>query len=261
MAASNSSCEVIVSNTLDDVSVAAITQIRRISSESIASRGRFVVALSGGSMPSLLKPLTESIPDSEWPYWHVFFADERCVPLDHSDSNYHSCEFLISKVPRSQVFTLPLGEGIGLDDPSSLADIYERTLRASCGVDRNSVPVLDLILLGMGPDGHTCSLFPGHDLVLSPPQSVSVAVIRDSPKAPPVRITLTLEVLNAARAVTFIATGESKAEVLSRCFHLIDEKLTPNSASGFPCALVCPTANGSTLTWFLDAAAASMLPR
>lgn len=253
------SCEVIVSTTPDEVSVAAIKHIARISSESIAARGRFVVALSGGSMPSLLKPLVESIPDSEWPSWHVFFADERCVPLDHIDSNYRACEFLITKVPRSQVFPLPLEEGIELDDPAALAERYEIMLRTSCESDVNSIPVLDLVLLGMGPDGHTCSLFPGHELVLSPPSSASVAVIRDSPKAPPVRITLTLEVLNAARVVAFIATGDSKAEVLSKCFRRGPE-LTPYSASGFPCAMVQPTASGSTLTWFLDKAAASMLP-
>jgi len=167
----------------------------------------------------------------------------RCVPIDHEDSNYAACRSLLAHVPPKQVHALPVGErgdeqeSASVEDPAELARIYEAELRAACssgptnkngGASNESAsedvtafppPVLDLCLLGMGPDGHTASLFPGHPLAEAAPNQednnggAAVSFLTDSPKPPASRITLTLPVLNASRSVAFLAAGGGKAEV------------------------------------------------
>ncbi|XP_006772461.2 PREDICTED: 6-phosphogluconolactonase [Myotis davidii] len=150
---------------------------------------------------------------------------------------------LLSKlpIPDSQVITidpqLPVEEA---------AEDYAKKLRQAFQGD--SIPVFDLLILGVGPDGHTCSLFPDHPLLQE--REKIVAPISDSPKPPPQRVTLTLPVLNAARTVIFVATGEGKAAVLKR---ILEDK----EASPLPAALVQP--HTGKLCWFLDEAAARLL--
>nr|XP_045016939.1 6-phosphogluconolactonase isoform X2 [Jaculus jaculus] len=144
-------------------------------------------------------------------------------------------------VPDSQVITINPTLPV-----SDAAEDYAKKLRQAFQGD--AIPVFDLLILGVGPDGHTCSLFPGHPLLQE--REKIVAPISDSPKPPPERVTLTLPVLNAARTVIFVATGEGKAAVLKR---LLEDK----EDSPLPAALVQP--HTGKLCWFLDESAARLL--
>lgn len=209
---------------------------------------RFRIAVSGGSLPSILaSPALIDNPSVEWSKWEIFFADERAVPLSHPDSNYGLLKsVLLNKIPRTcgapKVF--PIDESL-LENTQELADAYEQTLVQSFAAkDSVKLPIFDLILLGCGPDGHTCSLFPGHELLRE--DVAWVAPIEDSPKPPPRRITLTLPVVTHAIKVVFVATGAGKKEVLKTIFEKPEE--------GLPCSLV-NVGGGDKVVWFTDDAA------
>jgi len=214
--------------------------------DTIEKKGRFAVALSGGSLPKMLKGLVGAA-NVEWDKWHVFFADERVVPLTHSDSNYFACKkelFEKIQIPLRNIHTID--ESL-LEDLEELSDEYEKQLIQEFAQKESArFPVFDLILLGMGPDGHTCSLFPGHELLTE--EDRWVAYIEDSPKAPPRRITLTFPVLNHSTRVAFVASGDSKQKILHE---VID---TPEL--GLPCSRVRPKAPGQVY-WFVDDAASA----
>jgi 6-phosphogluconolactonase len=220
--------------------------IAGLSAAAVAARGRFTVALSGGSLPGIIGSALVAEPwlsTIAWPAWHVFFADERCVPPDHPDSNYRLAnQTFLGQVPvnPSRIYTI--------DDhlsPAGAARAYEQALRGLFGgVDW---PRLDLLLLGMGPDGHTASLFPGHRLLAE--REKWVAAITDSPKPPPARITLTLPVLNHAAAVVFVVTGGGKAERL------------PQALQPYPTLPAGMVRDGDEpVRWLVDRAAAANLP-
>ncbi|KAJ6446414.1 6-phosphogluconolactonase [Purpureocillium lavendulum] len=218
--------------------------------------GTFKIAVSGGSLPktlaaALLPPPTADDEVVDFSRWEIFFADERAVPLDHPDSNYGLLKAeLLDKIPSSDENgkqQVPIVHHINtehLDDVQELADDYEKTLVSSFA-SRDSVrlPIFDLILLGCGPDGHTCSLFPGHPLLRE--TEAWVAPIEDSPKPPPRRITLTLPVVTHAVRVAFVSTGAGKKEIMSRIFGADDS---------LPCTLV-NEATGDRASWFVDEAA------
>lgn len=215
--------------------------------------GCFKVAVSGGSLPktlakALLSPSSNSTEEDtiKFSKWEIFFADERAVPLGHEDSNYALLKAeLLDKIPENQgqPKVHPIDEEL-LDDVQELADQYEQLLvRSFASRDSVKLPIFDLVLLGCGPDGHTCSLFPGHPLLRE--NAAWVAPIEDSPKLPPKRITLTLPVVTHAVKVAFIATGGSKSSIMKKIF---DESL------GLPCALVNEAA-GERCSWFTDTAA------
>jgi 6-phosphogluconolactonase len=213
----------------------------------IARHNVFKVAVSGGSLPktlaaALLAP--SSGPDDvvDFTKWEIFFADERAVPLDHDDSNYALLKTeLLDKIPEGQKPAVHPIDTTTLDDVQELADRYEQTLVASFA-SRDSVrlPIFDLLLLGCGPDGHTCSLFPGHALLRE--TSAWVAPIEDSPKPPPKRITLTMPVVTHAVRVAFVATGGGKKDIMRQIF---------DTSDGLPCALVNEAA-GDRASWFVD---------
>ena len=179
----------------------------------------------------------------------VFYADERAVPLDHADSNHRALsEALYRHVPIPAAHIHPIDAAL-LGDLDELADAYEQELvREFAQRDAARFPVFDLVLLGVGPDGHTASLFPGHALLSE--DARWVAHIADSPKPPARRVTLTFPVLNHAARVALVAAGAGKADVLARVLDAPEE--------GLPAARVRPASPGQ-LVWFVDAAAAARL--
>ncbi|XP_069460109.1 6-phosphogluconolactonase [Ambystoma mexicanum] len=205
--------------------------------------GRFSLALSGGSLVTLLSRelLRAPEPCRDW-LWA--YCDERRVPPEDPESTHGQyLAQLLSKIsiPEKQVLsidhTLPVEE--------AAADYSKKLKEAFPGQD---IPVFDLLILGLGPDGHTASLFPDHPL-LQETQKI-VAAISDSPKPPPERITMTLPVLNAARTVVFVAIGEGKASIIKRILETEEE-------NPLPAARVRP--GHGKLLWFLDEAAAKEL--
>lgn len=216
----------------------------------------FKVAVSGGSLPAtlakaLLVPGANEDPASapQFAKWEIFFADERAVPLDHEDSNYGLLKKdLLDKIPSEQ--GTPTVHRINvkhLDDTQELADQYQEVLMSSfASKDSVKIPIFDLILLGCGPDGHTCSLFPGHELLRE--ADAWVAAIEDSPKPPARRITLTLPVVTHAHKIAFVATGGGKKEILKKILEADDE------GRNLPCGLV-NEGGGEKVSWFTDTAA------
>lgn len=238
--------------------------ILKAQKESIDKHGRFTVAISGGSLPKTLTALITK-QDVRWDKWQViphtlpshnrssplsrrvFYADERIVPLDHEDSNHKLAQdTLYSKVPIPPKNIHTINYALH-DDLEELADAYEKQLIGEFAQrDSARFPVFDLILLGIGPDGHTASLFPGHELLSE--NDRWVAYIEDSPKPPPRRVTLTFPVINHAARVAFVATGAGKVKILQ---DILD---TPEL--GLPAARVRPVTPGQ-LVWFVDDAAST----
>ena len=235
-----------------DISPALAARIARMDEEAVRSRGRFAVALSGGSLLDILSPSLIANPirsQVNWGSWEIFWADERCVPLFSPDSNFAAANRLLFKhvgIPWSQIHEI--------DDslkPKEAARIYQATIKDVLRPHAGRLPRFDLILLGMGQDGHTASLFPGHEAV----QEIQkwVVPVLDAPKPPAERITLTLPVINQAREVIFVATGAGKASALRRVFD------SQNHGQSLPAALVNPF--HGHLTWYVDKAAAGELVR
>ncbi|KII93459.1 hypothetical protein PLICRDRAFT_391885 [Plicaturopsis crispa FD-325 SS-3] len=214
--------------------------------DAIEKKGRFAIALSGGTLPKLLQGLIGN-PAVKWDKWQVFYADERCVELDHPDSNHFLVTTeLFSKVPipAANIHTI---DTTLLDDLEELSDSYEKALIAEFAQkDAARYPVFDLIFLGVGPDGHTASLFPGHELLAE--EDRWVAYIEDSPKPPPRRITLTYPVLNHAARVAFVVIGGAKSATIATALDRPEE--------GLPASRVRPAYPGQ-LYWFLDEDAAA----
>ena len=237
----------------DPVSLAyaAAEQIAEIASRAIASRGRFSMALSGGSTPRGVYERL-GMPDLssriDWTRTHVFWCDERCVPSDHVDNNYRMTrETLLGKltIPTRNIHRIRTRL-----EPAQAAAEYERFLRVFFST-RGHDPTFDLVLLGMGDDGHTASLFP-HSSALRETARWVLAVEHNSPPPPLVtRVTLTPQVINRAVKVIFIVTGEAKAE---RLREVMSE---PHQPDALPAQMIRPTSGD--LVWLLDEAAAAKL--
>ncbi|PWW72863.1 nagb/rpia/CoA transferase-like protein [Tuber magnatum] len=227
--------------------------ILQAQSDALARHQKFKVAVSGGSLPKLLaSPDLLSSSDIHWDRWEIFFADERAVPLTHPESNYALLEQeFLSKIPRTRPRpTVYHIDPNMLSDTQELADAYERALIGSFAAkDSVKLPIFDLLLLGCGPDGHTCSLFPGRELLRE--EVAWVAAIEDSPKPPLRRITLTLPIVTHALKIAFVATGAEKKEVLRKIF---DTHPEAEGQEVLPCALVNLGA-GHKVSWFCDQAA------
>ena len=227
---------------------AAAEQFVRLARRAISMRGTFSVALSGGSTPRPLYALLGTEPFSrriDWPRIHVFWGDERCVPPEDPRSNYLlACETLLERVPIPPDHVHRIH---GEADPGVAAADYERVLRSffSTEVGRPRAS-FDLVLLGMGPDGHTASLFPGSPAVAERGRWVAAEYVESVSMW---RITLTPVVVNTARNIVFLVSGPGKAAALQEVMH------GPYQPERLPAQAINPPEG--RLTWLLDSAAAA----
>jgi 6-phosphogluconolactonase len=220
--------------------------------QAVAKRGVARIAISGGSTPQatfklLADPAGPFLATVRWDRLQLFWVDERCVPPGNSESNYGVCkELLLSKVPipEANVFRMQ-----GELDPEQAASRYESTLRNVMKLEGAESPALDLVVLGMGPDGHTASLFPNTEALH---EIGRLVVANHVPQKDTWRITLTWPVINQAAEVAFEVEGPGKTDILA-------EVLTgPRDPERLPSQLIRP-ANGKLL-FLLDSDAAAKLP-
>ncbi|XP_075229456.1 6-phosphogluconolactonase [Lycorma delicatula] len=233
--------EVIVVENEAEVIKKLSNLIEKKANDSIAVNGIFKIGLSGGSLVTFL---SKGLPEvnTDWEKWRLFFCDERVVPVESADSTFGEYKkSLIGKVPlkESQFVTINT-------DLSAEKAAKDYITKMAVYFPPDSLPRFDTLLLGMGPDGHTCSLFPGHRLLDE--HSVWVAPITDSPKPPPSRITLTFPVINNAECCIFAAAGKGKAPMIKK---ILKDK------EPLPAGRVKPT-NGKAY-WILDKGAAELL--
>lgn len=209
----------------------------------IQERGQFTIALSGGSTP---KPLYEAIGslNLDWDKIHVFWGDERYVPSNHPDSNELMARIAwLNRVPipQTNIHAIPTLSG----NPVADANKYEQHLQEFFHCSPGTFPSLDVVLLGMGDDAHTASLFPHTEALQVRDRLVTVGNKDGNP-----RITFTYPLINAARSVIFLAAGANKRPALSQVFAEVADDFT------YPSRLIKPQGE---LLWLLDAAAGSQL--
>ncbi len=236
----------------DQLALSAARSVAQIASESIRERGRFTVALAGGSTPQKTYRLLardQAALAVDWSKAYLFFGDERYVPPDDNRSNYkmaHDALLTVAPIPADHVFPMPTGRAT----PQQSAEEYARTLETFFGTRNGQMPVFDLILLGLGDDGHTASLFPGAAALAV--NDLPVTASEPGTLPPPVdRITLTYPVLNAARYVVFLVAGATKAEAFRDVWQ---SRAVPNER---PAAGVHP--EPGILIWIVDQAAARLI--
>ena len=202
----------------------------------------FNVAISGGSLINVLEKALVAdkaiAPRIQWDKWHIYFVDERIVPLDHPDSNYGAFKAaVLDMLPGAQPHVYPIDDSLvdgGAGAYEQVALLYEQILPRK----------LDLLLLGCGPDGHTCSLFPrDHHKYLIEEKQRRVMWCHDSPKPPSDRITITLPVMEDAGAICFVALGASKQPTMHQIFDVKNTEM--------PSALVNELFDAK-VNWFVD---------
>ena len=218
--------------------------------QAVAERRKCMIALAGGSTPRMLyTALAGAVGDCDvpWDSVHVFFSDERDVPHDHVDSNYHTAQRTLLDfvpIPPQQVHPMPADSA----DLTAAAESYEQAIRQTVPSNGGEIPRFDLVLLGVGADGHTASLFPGGEAIEETERLVL------SPYVPSLgrhRMTFTLPLINAARCVMMFVTESDKASVVAEMFG------PQGQASSAPAARVCPSAGEHMVV--LDSAAAQKL--
>jgi 6-phosphogluconolactonase len=243
----SSQTQLRILSTPADLFQAAAEEFVNLAAGALQMDGRFSVVLSGGSTPKTLYQLLASgaFPQLPWDKTYLFFGDERHVPPDHPDSNYRMAnEAMLSKVPipAANVFRIPAE----MKDADAAASTYEQTLRSFFGLRPGEFPRFDLILLGLGPDGHTASLFPGTS-ALNQTRRLVVANWVEEFKTH--RLTFTYPVLNNAAYVMFLVSGPDKAGIL--------REVLEDPQADLPSQKVRPS-NGP-LAWMVDRAAAAGL--
>jgi len=242
-AEASSSFEVRVLPDPKEAALAAALEVAHVARDAVANRGIFRIALSGGSTPRLLFDALTRAPFREgiaWSRARFFFVDERSVPPDHERSNYRMARerlFEPLEIPPDRVERMR-----GEDDPETGARAYEDVLAADFGGPGPAFR-FDFVLLGLGADGHTASLFPGTAALAEERRAVLANYV---PKMGEWRLTLTLPVLNAARHAVFLVTGAEKSEAVAA----VTERRVPD----LPASRV--HLHGGSLIWIVDEAAA-----
>ena len=215
--------------------------------ESAEKNKQFTVALSGGSTPELLYTLlgenyAETVP---WQYVQIFWGDERCVPPDSAESNFGmTMRKLLSKIeiPSHNIHRIR-----GEDDPAKEAIRYSEEVSLFTR-KRDGMPLFDLILLGLGEDGHTASIFPGHPKLLDSDKIYDIAL---HPVTRQKRISLTGRIINNADSVTFLVAGNKKEEIVEKLFR------KDPAALNYPASYIVPV--HGRLSWFIDKEAGRLL--
>ncbi len=235
-------------NDVDALSRATAQRCVELADQAIKARGQFHIALSGGTTPrSLYERLTapEFAGRVDWRHVHVWFGDERTVPADHPDSNYRmACEALLNHVPipPAQVHRIEA-------EKDGAAPAYETQIIGAIPKSVAGVAQFDLILLGLGPDGHVASLFPGTAILQERTRQVAAVHVD---KLNTWRISLTLPVIDNARHIMIFVAGAGKAEIMRQ---ILTEG--PRTVP-YPVQMIRPV---GTFEWYLDAAAAQALPQ
>lgn len=240
--------EVLVFPDLEALQAAAAERVARLLATAVEERGHALVALSGGSAPPGMfrhlcdAPLRDAVP---WGQLSVIWADERLVPFDHPESNYRMARMtLLDHVPIPSEQIYPVATYYGLE---RAAEVYQRQVAALLEAHDGRI---DLALLGMGPDGHTASLFPGQPQLDAPAEALALPVA-DAPKPPPRRVTLTAHALNRAAHAIFLVAGADKAAKVRAALR------GPEDPRATPAQLIRPP--HGQVVWMLDAAAAGEL--
>lgn len=208
----------------------------------------FRIALSGGSTPKLLfsvlgERFLHSVP---WKFVHFFWGDERCVPPDNPESNFGMTKRIFLekiKIPQANIHRI-----MGEKEPAEEAVRYSKEIKGFTS-ERGGLPVFDLIILGLGEDGHTASIFPGNNKLLNSEKICDIAI---HPLSFQKRITITGNVINNAENVIFLVTGANKAKVVSEIIE------SPGTVD-YPAARIEP--QPGILQWYLDDAAAKMIDK
>ena len=238
--------EIHVLSDIDSISQAVAEKWRVLSEQAISGHGGFHIALSGGTTPRRLFEFLATSDYSkriDWSRVHIYFGDERSVPADHEDSNFKmASDALLDrvKVPGSQVYRMPADA----DDIQKAAEEYSSLLKNKLPVSDDGQVQFDLVLLGMGDDGHTASLFPGTTILEETDKLVSAVYVD---KMATWRMSLTFPVINNARNIALLVAGENKKEILEKV--LDDTSVAPT----YPVQMIRARGN---IDWYIDAAAA-----
>jgi 6-phosphogluconolactonase len=244
--------EVLVATSADELAAAVAARAFDTLAAALGDRpvAHFVIT-GGGILEQVLAALAE--PEAlDWARVHVWWGDERYVPADSDDRNDRpAMAKLLDRVPvdPAHLHRMPAADAGFGDDVDAAADSYAAELaEAASGGTDGDVPAFDLVLLGVGPDGHCCSLFPDHPGTRV--QDTSVIAVRNSPKPPPIRLSLSFRGLNSANEIWVIASGDGKADAVAKALSTVDPVHVPSSA-----------AEGRERTlWLVDEAAAAKLP-
>jgi 6-phosphogluconolactonase len=243
--------EVLVSTSAEGLAEETAVRAATALQSALAARpDAHLVVTGGGILEKVLSALATQ-DGIEWPRVHVWWGDERYVPADSDDRNDRAAMSLLFDrvdVDPARVHRMPASDAGFGEDAEAAADSYAAELASAVpGGDDAAVPAFDVVLLGVGPDGHCASLFPGHPGTRA--LDTSVIAVRDSPKPPPIRLSLTFPALDAANEIWFVVSGEGKADAVARALGGADRTDVPSAG---------PRGRHRTL-WLLDQAAAAKL--